>query len=83
MQTGAIVAVDRKPSKAQKADIRKRLPLEQAIAEQSDRRVRWEAKRKEQGFVRTSFIVHQDALEQVKAFVREANATASAGPCHD
>jgi hypothetical protein len=62
------------------SDIRKRTPLEQAIAEQTDRRARYEAKRQRDGFKRTTVYVREDQLEVVKAFIRKANEAAPGGP---
>ena len=55
-------------------EIRKRTPLEQAIAEQTNRRARYEAKREREGFIRTTFYVPKDRLAEVKAFIQKLNA---------
>lgn len=60
-----------------KSDIRKRTPLEQAIAEQTDRRARHEAKKLREGYTKTSFWVRTDRLDEVKSFVRSINEQAS------
>lgn len=77
------MAVDRKRASAQKSDIRKRTPLEQAIAEQTDARLKWDAKMASKGFKRTSMMVHVDRLDEVKAFIKRVNEEALAGRCHD
>ena len=56
--------------------IRKRTPLEQAIAEEKDPRVRWDKKMREKGFRRTTIMVHESKLAQVKAYVAQLNADA-------
>ena len=57
--------------------IRKRTPLEQAIAEQKDRRVHWDREQAARGFKRTSMMVHVSKIEEVKAFVRRMNEEAA------
>lgn len=73
MQMGASVGIDRKKAQRQASAIRKRTPLEQAIAEQTDPRLRWDAKKREQGFTRTSFMVRGQAVPELKALVRALN----------
>jgi len=75
--------VDRKKPTAHKSAIRKRTPLEQAIAEQTNPRARFDAKMEQRGFKRTTIWVHRDGLDKVKAFIREVNAQASEGSGHD
>lgn len=53
--------------------IRKRSPLEQAIAERTDRRVRYDASMREQGFTRTTIWVREDCLAGVRELVRVLN----------
>lgn len=54
-------------------NIRKLTPLEQAIAEKTDRRRRFDAEKARQGFKRTTIFVRADKLEEVKAFIRQVN----------
>lgn len=56
-------------------DIKRRTPEEQAIAEQTDRRPRYERRMREQGFHKTSFWVRADCVEEVKALVKILNAS--------
>ena len=56
--------------------IRKRTPLEQAIAEEKDPRVRWDAKMRAKGFRRTTIMVHESKLEAVKVYVAQLNEEA-------
>lgn len=74
--------VDAMTTRRDTDDIRKRTPLEQAIAEQTDRRARYQAKKAREGFKQTTLLVRVEALEEVKAFVKSVNAR-FAGPCHD
>lgn len=53
--------------------IRKRTPLEQAIAEKTDRRARYAAKRRSEGFKHTNFWVREDCLPEVRAFIQMVN----------
>lgn len=77
------MAVDRKASKSQKSDIRKRTPLEQAIAEQTDRRARHDAKKVSMGLKRTTFWVRPEALDRIREFINSVNSEAPGGRCHD
>ncbi len=71
---GVCVAKDQHDSSDQ---IRKRTPLEQAIAEKTDRRRRYDAKMERQGFKRTTIYVRADRLEEVKAFIQRVNETSA------
>ena len=51
----------------------KRSPLEQAIAEKTDRRARYEAAQRKAGMVKTSMWVFGECLDDVKALVRILN----------
>lgn len=55
-------------------DIRKRTPAEQARALKSDRRARYDAKMRAEGFKRTTVWVREDRLDEVKAFIERVNA---------
>lgn len=57
------------------SDIQKRTPLEQAIAEKKDRRVRYEQRKKRQGFHKTNVWVKVEKLDEFRAFVEKLNAT--------
>ncbi|MDE8651897.1 hypothetical protein [Novosphingobium album (ex Liu et al. 2023)] len=74
------MAVDRKNSRRQSADIRKRTPLEQAIAEKTDRNARYEVRMRQKGFKRTTIWVREDRLDEVKAFVHRLNEGAPQEP---
>lgn len=74
--------IDSKPKRAQRSlrlgsesgeGIRKRTPLEEAIACQKDRRARYDAKMRKAGFKRTTIWVREDQLEAVKSFVAKVN----------
>lgn len=73
MLIGGSVGIDRKKAQRQASAIRKRTPLEQAIAEQTDPRIRWDAKKREEGFKRTTMMVRTEAIPEVKAVVRLLN----------
>lgn len=45
-------------------------PLEQAIAEQTDRRARYDAKMRKAGFVRLSIWCPASAVDEVKALIK-------------
>ena len=51
----------------------KRSPLEQAIAEKTDRRVRYERSMREQGFRKTSLWIKEDCIDDVRTAVRILN----------
>lgn len=55
-------------------DIRKLSPLEQAIAERSDRRRRYDARMRDAGFKKTTVYVRAERLAEVKAFIEQVNA---------
>ena len=55
--------------------IRRRSPLEQAIAESADRRVRYESKMREEGFKRTTIWVRADYLGALQTLVKVINGT--------
>lgn len=61
-------------------NIKKRTPLEQAIAEKTDRRARYDAKMSREGFKKTTFWVRSDRVEEVKAFIHKMNEAVSQGP---
>lgn len=61
-------------------NIKKRTPLEQAIAEKTDRRAKYEAKRKRDGLIKTTVWVRSDRVEEVKAFIRSVNEANPQGP---
>ena len=65
--------VDSNHGGRQSGDIRKRTPLEQAIAVKTDRRARYEASMREKGYKRTTIWVREDGLPEVHAFVRRIN----------
>lgn len=67
------MAVDGGKRKSQKSDIRKRTPLEQAIAEQTSRRERYEARRRQSGFKKTTIYVREELFPQVQQLLRLAN----------
>lgn len=75
------MTVDRKKASAQKGSIRKRTPLEQAIAEQTDKRARYDARLRQQGFKRTTIWVREDRLDQLKELVKSLNESAPEGQC--
>lgn len=54
--------------------MRKRTASEQAKAVQRDRRARYEAKMRAEGFKKTSVWVREDRLPEVKAFIEKVNA---------
>ena len=60
-------------SKDTENEIRKRTPLEQAIAEKKDRRVRYDARMREKGYKRTSFWIPEDRIAEVKEFIEGLN----------
>lgn len=66
-----------------KSDIRKRTPPEQAIAEQTSRVARYEARMRAKGFKRTTIFVREDRLDEVKAFIKAVNEDAPGGSVHD
>lgn len=74
--------VDSRKAKAVTSDIRKRTPLEKAIAEQTDRRRKHDAKMERQGLKRTTFWVRPEALAEIRAFISQVNARAL-GEGHD
>ena len=78
--TGGSVGVDRKSKNALSGDIRKRTPQEQAIAEQTSRRARYEARLRKSGFKKTTVWVPGDRLEELKALVKAWNEAASQEP---
>ena len=55
-------------------DIKKRTPLEQAIAEKTNRRVRYEAKLRKEGFKKTTVYVRAERWDEVKAFIDKVNS---------
>lgn len=72
-----------RPKPVTAADIRKRTPLEQAIAERTDKRARYLAKKRREGFTQTTLLVRTECLEQVKAYVRQLNDAAPEGGAND
>lgn len=54
--------------------IRKRTPLEQAIAEQTNPRARYDRRMADAGYHRTTIWVRKDRLDEVKAFIKKVNA---------
>lgn len=46
-------------------------PIEKAISESSDRRVRWAARQRRQGFVRVSVSVPEEYADTVRVFANE------------
>lgn len=74
--------VDSTSKPSQTGDIRKRTPLEQAIAEQTNPRARYDAKMIRDGFKRTTIWVRAEVLDEVKEFVRQKNEAASQGRCN-
>lgn len=54
-------------------EIRKRTPAEQARAEQTNRRARYEAKKEREGFKRALFYVKADRLDEVREFIKQVN----------
>ena len=55
-------------------EIRRLTLLEQAIAERTDRRRRHDAKKRKEGFKRTTIWVRPERWEEVKAFIAKVNA---------
>ena len=53
--------------------IERRSPIEQAIAEKKDRRARYEASMRRQGFRKTSMWVKSDCVEDIRTVVRIHN----------
>jgi hypothetical protein len=54
-------------------EIQKRSPLEQAIAEKKDRRVRYERSMRDRGFLKTNLWIISHAVDDVKAAIRTLN----------
>lgn len=50
-------------------------PIEQHIAEQTDRRARYERAQREAGFRRTTLWVKEDCIDDVRTVIRILNAT--------
>lgn len=53
--------------------IRRRTPLEQVIAEKTNRLAAWEAKKRREGFKRLNVWVKEEKADEVKAFVQKLN----------
>ncbi len=51
-------------------DIQRRSPLEQAIAERKDRRVRWDRRKIEEGLARGTIWTVRESLDDVKAIAK-------------
>lgn len=55
--------------------MKKRTPIEQAIAESSDRRAKYEAKMRADGFAKTSLWVPIDCLSDIRLLCKLLGAT--------
>lgn len=62
-------------SAASEDSVQKRSPLEQAIAEKTDRRVRYEAEKRRMGFKKTTIWVREEVLPDVQSLVKAINET--------
>ncbi len=56
----------------------KRTPLEEAIAQQTDKRARYDARQREKGFVKTSLWVRKEYLLDLKVYVALLNRDGAA-----
>lgn len=64
------MSVDRNGKKSQTPSIRKRTPLEQAIAEKTDRRIRYESSMKDKGLKKTTMWSREDTLSAIQTLNR-------------
>lgn len=69
----SLVGKSRKPIPCPGDDVRKRSPLEQAIAEKKDRRARYEAKLRRNGLKTSTLATREEYWPVIRAFAADLN----------